>query len=260
MDQKAITDLLGLQPIANAAESITEKFLTAISIVCKPAFEELGYLAKDQIRRWRLMNILKMLQKANGKLEYTDGELQIKANPKVTLAIMENASLEEKDEVQELWAGLFASSCTDSGEDDQNIIFVDLLKQLTVVQSRILKYACEHSIKVLYPTGFVMSTELKVDLQKLHEITGINDIYRLDRDMDHLSSIKLIHGLVAGFVANTEVVEAVITPSPLALNLYVRCLGSSKTIREYWKESLISEEEMKERKLHTAPIFISATE
>ncbi len=72
----------------------------------------MGLLLRDQIRHWRLNNIFKILNKAKGKIDFQDDQLQIKAHPRVALSIIENGSLIDNDEVQNLWAGLFISSCT----------------------------------------------------------------------------------------------------------------------------------------------------
>ena len=104
-----------------------------LEVVFKPGLQELGFLIKDQVRQWRLKNALRVMEKARGKLYFENGELQIKANARVGLSIIENCSMVDDDELQDMWAGFFASSCTEDGKDDSNIIFVDLLRRMSVV-------------------------------------------------------------------------------------------------------------------------------
>src|SRR5688572_16408392 len=132
--KKGNSDVLGLAPYGEALNTAVSKTFEGLQgflkSVCMPALDEIGLMFKDKIRYWRLINILRTLEKAKGKLKFQNEQLHFKAHPRIALSIIENCSLIDDDEVQELWAGLFASSCTQDGNDDENLIFVDLLKQL----------------------------------------------------------------------------------------------------------------------------------
>jgi hypothetical protein len=174
-------DFLGIKPIGDAVNTSVNKSFEGIEgflkSVCVPALDEIGLLLRDQVRHWRLCNILRIMEKAKGKLGFEEEQLQIQAHPRVALAIIENGSLNDSDEVQEMWAELFASSCTKTGQEDENLIFVDLLKQLTVAEARVLKFACENATKILHETGLILSNELTLDCKTLIEISGITEIH-----------------------------------------------------------------------------------
>jgi hypothetical protein len=248
-DDKRSFDIFGIKPIGKAIDTSVTKTFQGIEgflkSVCAPALDEVGLMLRDQIRHWRLNNILRILDKAKGKLNFEDEQLKIHAQPRVALAIIDNGSLNDNDEVQELWAGLFASSCTPSGQDDENLIFVDLLKQLTVAESRILKYASEKSRKIIFPNGLVLSDNIEINCNELIALTGISDIHRLDRELDHLRSLELIGGPLGGggFSAEDKELIADISPTGLALNLFVRSQGFTKSTAEFWKESIITVEQ-----------------
>ena len=213
-----------------------------IKSVCIPALDEVGLLLRDKVRYWRLNNILSILDKAKGKLHYENEELKIQAHPRVALSIIENGSLNDNDEIQEMWAGLFASSCTKSGHNDENLIFVDLLKQLTVSEAKIIKYSCEIARKIIYENGLLIADKLKIDCESLMRISGINEIYRLDRELDHLSSLELL-GLGqsgGGIDINDKNLVAHITPSTLALNLYVKSQGHNDNPILFWRDNVIN--------------------
>jgi len=255
MSEKIIGDLIGAKPIAEAINTTVSKTFEGIegflSRVCAPALEEIGLLFKDQIRHWRLTNILRILEKAQGKLEYEDEKLQIKAHPRVALSILDNGSLNDDDEIQEMWAGLFASSCTKDGQDDENLIFVDLLKQLTTVEAKILKYCCQKGRKILHKNGLITADSLEITCEELFELTEIKDIHRLDRELDHLRSLELIgHGFGGGgFSTEDEDLVADITPTALALNLFIKAQGFNDEPLKYWNGDVISYEELEtERK------------
>ena len=257
MSESKSVDLLGLKPIADAIDTTVKKSFDGIEgflkLVCVPALEEVGLLFKDQVRYWRLNNVIRILEKAKDKLEFIDDKLQIKAHPRVALSIIENGSLNDNDEIQELWAGLFVSTCTKDGQDDENLIFVDLLKQLTVVEARILKYACEKDRKILYKNGLMTGDRLTISFNELVELTGVNEVHRLDRELDHMRSLNLIApGFFegGGFSTQDESLTAVITPSALSLNLYVRSQGFNDNPIKFWKSGVVAEDEVKvEREL-----------
>lgn len=243
-----IKDILGIEPIGEAGLEATKAAIKGVSsfleLVFKPGLEELGYLIKDEVRLWRLNNIIKTLEKAQGKMEFDGKDLNLTANARVGLNIMEGCSEVDNEELQDLWAGLFASSCTPDGKDDSNMNFVDLLRRMSSVEAKIIDYACKNSIKFLYPNKLIMSDGLNVSFDTLVGITGTNDIYRLDSELDHMRSIELlVHGDTfvgggGGFTASDTELEANITPSPLALNLYYRTHTTGKTPIEFWGDTL----------------------
>ena len=247
MNENKSLDIFGIKPLANAIDTTVTKSFEGIEsflkLVCAPALEEIGFLLKDKIRNWRLTNILVILEKAKNKMEFSNDMLQIKAHPKIALSIIENGSLNDNDEIQNLWAGLFVSSCSNNGQDDENLIFVDILKQLTVLQAKIINHSCEKTRKIIYSNGLIMSEDLNIDFTELVNITNITDIHRLDRELDHLRSLELIGSGIGsgGFNLSDENLSADITPSALSLNLYLKCQGFNGNPKEFWKESLITE-------------------
>lgn len=239
-----VNDLLDM-----ASESKTEATKAAIKGVSsflekvfKPGLEELGQFFKDEIRYWRLKNILSMLNLAKGKLEFDGKELNLTANARVGLAIMEECSSVDNEELQNLWAGLFASSCTPDGKDDSNMNFVDLLRRMSSVEAKILDYACKNCQKKLHSNKLITAGDLRVSFDVLTQIAGIDDIYRLDSELDHMRSIEILarNSLLGGtgFTASNNL-EAKITPSPLALNLYYKTHSLGQTPIDFWGSSLV---------------------
>lgn len=83
---------------------------------------------------------------------------------------------------------------------------------------------------------------MTVNCKKLIEITQINDIHRLDRELDHLFSLSLIRG---GFDSNSKELVANITPTPLALNLYLKTQGYNDDPIKFWKTGILTHVEWK---------------
>lgn len=254
MNDKKGLDIFGIQPVASAIDSTVKKSLEGIQgfveLVCKPALGEIGLLAQDQIRFWRLNNVIRMLEKSKGKLEFEGDSFQLKSNPRIGLSIIENSSYVDNEGLLDMWAGLFASSCSENGQDDENLIFVDILKRLTSAQAKIVKYSVENCRKILYPNGLVLPENgLEIHADNLKELTGISNIHRIDRELDSLRTMGLFPDLSGGFTVDAPDLIAGITPTYLALSLYIRCEGSSSDPDKYWSDIITEEEYNKEMEL-----------
>lgn len=244
-------DVLGVKPIGEAVEKVVDATLDTakafLSTVCKPAMEELGLMFSDKIRYWRYCNISKMLVKAKGKMEYSNGELRLIANPKVAMSIMDNSSMEEDETLQDMWAGLFASACTKDGKDDSNMIYVDMLKRLSCVEAKILQYSCLHTAIYLFPNKLILGSRLIVSFDEIAKIAGTNDTYIIDGSLDHLIEIGLLRSAnfdaVSGFETTDKELKAGITPSALGLSLFYKASGSTLSILDFYKEQLVEYKE-----------------
>ncbi|MBR0300463.1 MAG: hypothetical protein IJQ93_09130, partial [Bacteroidales bacterium] len=91
-----IKDVFGIEPIGQMGLEVTKATISGISsflnIVFKPGLQELWYLFEDKVRRWRLNNILRVLEKAKGKIDFDGAQLNLTANARVGLSIMEECS------------------------------------------------------------------------------------------------------------------------------------------------------------------------
>lgn len=250
-DNKSL-DIFGIKPISSAIDKTTEGTLKGIgeflSLVCKPALEELGILLQDKVRNWRLINVVKMLEKAQGILTYENHSLELKSHPRVAISIIEKSSYIDDKTLQEMWAGLFASSCNISVQDDENLIFVDLLQRLTFSQAKILNYSIINCRKILYTNGLVLTDKFTVHCNQIKKISGITDIHGIDRELDYLRILGLIDEQSGGFNVYEDLV-ANLQPTYLALSLYIKCQGSSDNPDIFWKDEIIAQEDLEEEEV-----------
>lgn len=248
-----IKDIFGIEPINEAGLEAVKASIKGVSsfleIVFKPGLEELGFLIKDQVRVWRLNNIVRTLEKAQGRFKFDGKEINLTANARVGLSIMEGCSVVDNEELQDLWAGLFASSCTPDGRDDSNMNFVDLLRRMSSVEAKILDYACCNCNKYIYPNQLILAEDITVPFDTLVKITETDDRYRLDSELDHMRSIELLlqggsfAGSGGGFTASDNSLEANITPSSLALYLYLKTHSIGISPKVFWGDKLIPRNE-----------------
>lgn len=238
-----VNDIFGIEPISEATKNVVQTGLQGISsfmrLLFKPGMEELGLLLKDKVRYWRLNNIISIMDKAQKRLNFDGENLQLQANARVGFEIIEEGSKIEDSELQEMWAGLFISSCSEDGKDDSNIIFIDLLKRISKIEARILKYACENC-EIIEEANLIMSNHLAISLSTLMDITQSHDIVLLDRVVDHMLSLSLLQDgdfidTYGGFkIENGEISSIGITPTALALNLFYKTNAVNQTPKEFW--------------------------
>ena len=134
-DSDKSLDILGLKPVADAVSTVTTATTAGIgaflSRICLPAAEEYGLLLRDKVGAWRARNAVAIAIKAETKLQRLPNPDGRHAHPRLVGVVIEQGSWIDDDFLQEMWAGLLASGCTEEGQDQLNVIFSTSLAQLT---------------------------------------------------------------------------------------------------------------------------------
>ncbi len=251
VSEKNALQLLGLEGLTDSLRIATQGGIDGaaafLSRVCLPAAEELGFAFRDRVSVWRARNLVRMLDKANTIFLANGPGSADRVSPRLAQIAIEAASWIDDEQVQAMWSGLLASSTSPDGRSDENLIFMSLLKQLSSVEVSFLKFAVENSSKHVSRHGLVYPGPLVVaPIKKLSSLSGIEDIQRIDRELDHLSDLGLIGSphLAGAFRGGIEMFteQAHLTPTPLALHLYVRAQGSKLSPVNYWGLSLPEDE------------------
>ncbi len=212
------------QAVAIIAQSAVDGAGSFLSRICNPAAEEFGLFLRDKVRDWRASNAVKIVLKSEEIYEkYLPGE-NLYAHPRLVMKAIEEGSWVEDEKVQEMWAGLLSSACSEDGKDETNLIFMNLLSQITSAQASILDYAGETCKKHVSADGFLYSDRLQLELKELIEVANVSDIHRLDRELDYLRDVGLISKVFGGGFG-IHSAKADVTPSTLALHMYARCNG-----------------------------------
>ncbi len=227
-------DVLGIKPVADAVSHVTQAAVDGasafLSRICLPAAEELGFLLQDKVRAWRAKNATAAIVNAQALYEKYQAGRDAHAHPRLVASIVEHSGWTDDRTLQQMWGGLLASSCSRDGRDESNLIFVNLLTQLTSLEVRVLSYACSNTGKYVTGEGLIMPQRGPyVDMAALQEISGANDIHRIDMELDHLRALELIMGGLRPGATHVD-----ITPTPLALNLFVRCQGFTGSAVEFF--------------------------
>jgi hypothetical protein len=232
MSDEHSLDILGIKPVGKAVEKITAGTVDGagafLSRICLPAAEEFGLLLRDRVHNWRTQNLVAITRKAEQNLQSYAG---LHASPRLVNRVVEEASWIDDSEVQEMWAGLLSSSCTETGDDDSNLLFIGLLSSLTKLEANILRFACERSSKSCGQNGLITVCNFEVSIEQLFDVAGVRDVQRLDRELDHLRVLGLLDG---GFESPPRLDVVSLTPTTLAVHMYVRCQGTRISPAEYF--------------------------
>jgi hypothetical protein len=216
-----------------------------LKVVCVPAGKELSIWAQDSIREWKVKNIISVIEKAE-EIAALNNTVTGTIHPKVALSIIDNCSVEEEEEIQKLWAGLFASSIQDK-PNDQNLMFSALLKQLTFDEVKIIKYMCENSTISFEYRGIIAWPRTKsVHLDEFKGIIDSVDLYYIESLLFHLSSLILCQITWVSSDLGKEIFRfnkeknyyvTQLTPTAFCLSLYLKCIGFKGTLKDYYFKS-----------------------
>jgi hypothetical protein len=236
-----IGDLLGVAPYGEALKIAVEKGADTaqqfLYDICRPAAAEAGLLLRDHVRAYRAQHLIKIAEKAKGIVEMNSEGIQLLAHPRLVAEVVENGSWCEDEELQNLWAGLLASSCTEDGKDDSNLLISDILKRLTTAEAKLVKFACEKGDKFLSDETSVYSSGYRTTEAELLAVTGLpnTEVYRYHRK--HVESLGLLNNsehAIINHPQKPQVRVPYVQPTYLGLCFYVRCSGSRESLRKFF--------------------------
>ena len=188
-DGRAI-DLFGIKPFGDSVKILTTGMVDGagafLSRICLPAAGEFGLLLRDKVRAYRAANLASIALLAEKKLEASNPNANVHALPRVVFNILEEGSWVEDGVVQDLWAGLLASSCTSTGDDDSNLLFVRLLSDMTKLQAKLLNFACDRAEKEVAANGLILPKHFFLRWDQIIDASGESDIQRLEIGRAHV--------------------------------------------------------------------------
>jgi len=236
-DTEKSSDPLGIRPYGEAlkanaetAKIGVETVVKYIDHICEPAAKEIGLMLGDQFSYWRQSRAIALNEKLKLKLANRNVRLEdLHAPPRIVMKIFEEGSTVDDDEIQDMWAGLLASSCTEDGKDDSNLIFISILSQMTTPEARIINYTCQTCI---WSFGGLSHMSINVPDENLQEIARLYDTSLLLRELSHLGSLGLI--ILTYEQGPKDKIETFhIEPQDAAYHLYARCQGHVGPLREF---------------------------
>lgn len=124
--------------IEGAVEGAMKPFSNLLEAIFGPASVEAGLMLKDSVQYYRFKRRVRFFQQTQKAL--ADAGIKPTHVPlKILLPIIENASNEEDDNLQDLWANLLANAA-DPAEENEGVYpaFPSILKELTAQDAKFL--------------------------------------------------------------------------------------------------------------------------
>lgn len=194
-----------------------------------PAAEQFGLMAGDWARVWRLKNLLSISGKVDRicqeeGINLADGHHLAMA---VGLPLLEKASYQDNDFLQERWAHLIASSLRAEDRAERgfslDITYVEILNQLSQLDCEVLKYIVENGVEKQDSTGITLKPLELDEIQNAHP-----------NSLAHISLEKLISLGCASSdpriplkTGGLRGLLEVITPTSIGINLYISASGKT---------------------------------
>ncbi|GAA0714981.1 hypothetical protein GCM10009430_08830 [Aquimarina litoralis] len=174
MDEKSQIEIAkGIGQAAEKALDFIEK------IVAGPIMEGTGIFT-DKVKYWRFKNQVNIITKARGFLKSKGIEIPKKIPIKDVSTLLEFASFEEEEIMQDGWAKLLANTMNPNNRFDACHLFSQVLNQISVNEFYILTY--------LNSRSFILTSNERPYLEK-------NDLIR-NSHSDYHTGILLIDNLL----------------------------------------------------------------
>lgn len=213
--------------------------LAFIRRISPEGIEDIRQLLREGLSNYRVASAIEIALQAEKLLAFSLNADKMRAPAKLIKRILEDGSWADSESVQQLWAGLLATSCTLGGRDDSNSSFVNLLCQLTTSHIRVLTAACTKANKYMASVERISSRPISFTAQEMQQITGSRDLIRAYRDLEHLGDLGLIT-LSVRSDSLSPIQGTMITPTSLGLQLFARCNGHRGATQEFYGVAPVS--------------------
>src|SRR5437879_3494652 len=110
-------------------------FAELLQKIAGPAAEEIGLTLQDHVKFYRMKRRIRLLQKTKDFLDQLGIEPR-RVPLKLLATIVDNATLEEDDSLQDMWAALLANSASAKSVE---AAFPEILRQLSPADAHLLK-------------------------------------------------------------------------------------------------------------------------
>ncbi len=215
-----------IEPVDIVREFRVARAEAFIQRICPSAGTQTSRMLRSSLGSFRTESAIEIALKAESHLDSDTGKSTMQVHPEVLKLILENGSWAEIDWTRELWANLLMSSCKLPGSDRENLNLIQLLSELNVNQARILTMVCGRSARSMAETGSPTLEPVVCSVEQLKRTTGVGDMVRVDRDVQHLAELGLLTKRSrANYFSDTD--DFTLLPTALGMDLYTRSTGQN---------------------------------
>jgi hypothetical protein len=171
--------------LVNGIGSAAEKALDFIEkLIAAPLIEGTGFFT-DKVKLWRFKNQILIIEKAREFLKAKGIEIPKKIPIKDLTTLLEYASFEEDEIMQDSWAKLLANTLDPKNQFNACHIFSQLLNQLSVNEFYVLKF--------IYSKCFFMTSEDRPYIERAEIVRNSGTDYNTTMLLiDNLLRLRLI--------------------------------------------------------------------
>jgi hypothetical protein len=199
---------------------------------CKVA----GAMLADQVYAWQWENRIKIAHRAKVLLDQNSVAEKV-LPPGFLIPLLDKTGNVNQPELQEMWAGLLASSCSNDETDETNLIFMNLLSQLSSSQAKIISLPFIEGQYSPYQYDDMEYTTIEKERSELINYAGLSNWGILRRELEHLDSLGLVAaGDTIGSNPQASYVE--LRYEEAAFRLYMRCQGYTGKLHDFLSNQL----------------------
>lgn len=252
---KAKISILGNKAEIEADKKEIKSFFDGVV----PQFiKETGGIMADTVKFWRFKNQVGILKKANKIIE--ENNLQKHQVPlKILVPLLESASLEEEETLQDMWASLLVNTTT--GEENVRPIFISILKEISYIEAIILNII--HVSKSMEEATLLDILE-KDGHNKKHAVIAIDNLRRLNLCKNKTYQAPSVNSLLTLYSHKLELYSDPLQPyygnsqSPF-IDMPDKSIGNDKELEERIEklENEKKEKENIEREIVLTPLAIA---
>ena len=216
MDNEISESAKAVQEVAKTTRvgiEATEKLGGFVSrIIDEPLNNVIGILS-DRLRFMRAERQLRLVDRWREIMDKRKISAQLRTvSPKLALPIIEAASIEENDELQDLWINLLTSAVDPNFNSIVRSAFIDIIKQLEVIDVHILSAIYEETVsknlKYLnkYPSEARSRSFIKYgirDWDVTQKLKVTSEIY--EESVDNLMRVRCVAPYVEELSVDSEV-------------------------------------------------------
>ena len=216
-----LRNLVELSDRTHVAEAFRSlRIILFLCRLCGPGAEEAIALLGGQLDADHMGTLFKIAFAAENQLAADPDCGRMRAHPKLVAKILRDGAWAPDELIQQMWTGLFVSSCSVGEPDDSNQAFADLVVHLTTTECRIFDHACKRAQSATTGAG----GSIVLTPAEMVKVTGVYDPYRNATDLAYLFNLGLAER-VFDFTSYYGADSFDITPSALGLELYKHCHG-----------------------------------
>ena len=224
-DSPVVTNVYEAEPDYIVREMRMARALAFLRRICPAAADQARILLHTVLSNVRVANAVEIALKAERLLMGEPNAQSLLAHPELIIRILEDGSWVDVDSIQQLWAGLLATSCTIEGQDESNRVYINLLSLLAPIHTRILSAACGKAVKVMADVEVEASPHLVAcSPEEMAQLTGSSNLVKVHRSIAELSELGLLERTAKASVRSVSSVTRS-RPTPLGLEMYARCNG-----------------------------------